>query len=395
MITQPETESIDTETALSLHRATLVRLCAYLTGNPDIAEDLAQETLYAAWQHADTLRDQSRYPQWLAGIARNICRRWVRSNNRDQAHRVTSSDGSALPLPSEQIPAAFDFEIELERAELARLLDRALGLLPPATHAILIERYIAESSHADIAARLGMSEAAVKVRVQRGKVALRRVIVSQFPDDATAYGLIAAESEGWQETRIWCPTCGRGRFVGRFTHGTHDAEFVLRCPDCHDEPATVFTNGNHGDVDRLLKGIKGYKPALTRTATWAHIFYRAALSDDRVPCPNCGHHCHMFTDPQRHCAPWQDDPCRFRVMCVRCGWMTTQSFSGLVQALPESRQFWNAHPRMHTLPPRMITYAGRTALLTTLQSVTDHAALDIVSADDTYAVLGVHKSPGA
>jgi hypothetical protein len=43
----------------------------------------------------------------------------------------------------------------------------------------------------------------------------------------------------------------------------------------------------------------------------------------------------------------------------------------------------------------MITYVGRTALLTTLQSVTDHAALDIVSADDTYAVLGVHKSPGA
>jgi DNA-directed RNA polymerase specialized sigma24 family protein len=35
-----------------LERARLVRLCARLTGNIDVAEDLAQETLFEAWRHS-------------------------------------------------------------------------------------------------------------------------------------------------------------------------------------------------------------------------------------------------------------------------------------------------------------------------------------------------------
>src|SRR5438067_13220890 len=67
-------------------RVRLVRLCASITGNADVAEDLAQETLLEAWRHEDRLRDPERFSQWLSGIARNVCLRWMRKRGRHSAH---------------------------------------------------------------------------------------------------------------------------------------------------------------------------------------------------------------------------------------------------------------------------------------------------------------------
>src|SRR5579871_5697197 len=57
-------------------RTRLVGLCATLTGVAEVAEDLAQETLFEAWKHRASLLHQERCSEWLSGIARNVCRRW-------------------------------------------------------------------------------------------------------------------------------------------------------------------------------------------------------------------------------------------------------------------------------------------------------------------------------
>lgn len=67
-------------------RSRLVRLCARITDDPASAEDLAQETLIEAWRHAGNLRNPDAHQAWLTGIARNVCRRWVRARSRDR-HR--------------------------------------------------------------------------------------------------------------------------------------------------------------------------------------------------------------------------------------------------------------------------------------------------------------------
>src|SRR6266567_3288194 len=69
--------SNDLETVLPAERARLVRLCTTITGNGDVAEDLAQETLLEAWRHLHELRDPERRAQWLSGIARNVCLRFL------------------------------------------------------------------------------------------------------------------------------------------------------------------------------------------------------------------------------------------------------------------------------------------------------------------------------
>src|SRR5215470_13276682 len=70
----------------SQQRARLIRLCARMTGKNDVAEDLAQETLLEAWKHLHTLRDPQRFSSWLAGIARNLCLRWKRAQERERTH---------------------------------------------------------------------------------------------------------------------------------------------------------------------------------------------------------------------------------------------------------------------------------------------------------------------
>src|SRR5437016_9913510 len=66
----------------SEERTRLLRLCLAITGDVDAVEDLVQETLLEAWRHEHILRDATRRRQWLSGIARNVCLRWLRKRRR-------------------------------------------------------------------------------------------------------------------------------------------------------------------------------------------------------------------------------------------------------------------------------------------------------------------------
>ena len=377
------------EALLPSDRARIVRLCARLSGDLDAAEDLAQETLVEAWRNLHKLHDQQGRAQWLSAIAVNVCRRWGRRHGREMA-RMMRLDGSGDEVAPdlEDGPAdAFDLEVELERDELATLLDRAMALLPPETRMILVERYIRETPVAEVAARLGVSEGLVAVRLHRGKLQLRQVLATELRNEAVAYGLASMDVNEWQETRIWCSNCGQRRLRGWFDRAT--GELAFGCPDCCPEPIGY----SFALLPGILAGVKGYRAALSRQMAWSDAYYRQALAQHSARCMRCGRPASVRIGLPEEVAVWLHNVHAVHVRCEVCQPPDWTTLTGLALDLPEGRRFWRQHQRIRTLPEREIEVDGRAAILASFESVAGTARLDVVSLRDTFEVIGVYGAP--
>lgn len=377
------------EASLWSERDRLVRLCAQLTGDATLAEDLAQETLLIAWQNEYQLRDSARRTQWANGIARNLCRYWWRKQRTvdrlTQMGRVGDLDATDELT---NIPDAFDVEIELERQELACLLDRALAQLPALTRTILIERYIHELPQAEVAHQLKLSEGAVEARIHRGKLTLRRILTTELQEDAAALGVGVALADNWQKTRLWCPSCGEHALLGRFSQNGN-AALMLRC--------SCGLNSCTRNVDGLFDGIHGYRAAMTRAAQWRHHYLQTGLQAGSLTCLGCGRSVPL------HSAGAPDLPADFAEValadtpgrwahCHHCGWRQQVDLAAIAGVVPAAQTFWRQHKRIVTLPLRQVDYAGAAALVIGCQSVNGPDQLDLLFHPQSLSLLAVQQT---
>lgn len=393
--------------ALPGARRRLVRLCAQFTGNSDAAEDLAQEALLEAWCHPPALREPDLWQPWLWGIGRNVCRRWQRRQGRETARTVLPSQaaasddgGSAFPdLDQFPAPAVPGFEVALEQAELASLLDRAMNVLPPQTRQILAQRCVDDLPPGEIASHLGMSENATAVRLHRGRLALRRVLTTHLREEAVAHGLIAPNENNenedpWQETRIWCPRCGERRLMGRFvTEAGEVPHFTTRCPGCQHFVGRDFTTGHHAlEAGRVLSGVKGFKPALSRVHAWWNQHYQAAVTRRQVSCGRCGRLARVQMTPPADANEFLRSIGGLYLVCPACRALGCVGLHGLALMLPETQRFWKRHPRMAALPARRdVRFDGHEAISVGFESRTENALVEVLLSRDTLARLHVHE----
>ncbi|HEY3473361.1 MAG TPA: sigma-70 family RNA polymerase sigma factor, partial [Anaerolineales bacterium] len=276
------------------------------------------------------------------------------------------------------------------RHELARLLDQALSLLPAETARILVEHYIKESSHAEIAAQMNCNAGTVAVRLQRGKLTLQKLLRTDLREEASAFGWITEAGPQWEQTNIWCPWCGHAHILGRFQK---DDVFALRCPRCDPDPEMLMASLDLSKAYHasLLGKVKSYKPAYSRLLAAFAPLYKEALRSHTASCLACGAEVvvnveHDKTNERSH---------RFSQItlhCAACGWASNKSLSGLILSSPEAQRFWREYPRMKTLPAQEIEAHGTPAFVTRLQSVTDNAELTVISRRDTFEPVGVHAN---
>ena len=377
-------ETADTfEATLRRERPHLVALCARITDDRRVAEDLAQETLIEAWRHWYDIRDGARRDAWLAGIARNVCRRWARSQGRAKALQIEpKADDARTPDEDDGFSDGFDLEVELERRELVELLDRALALLPAETREMLIARFVRELPISVIAERLGVNPSAAAMRLQRGKLALRQALMSAMRQEIAPY-LLSETTHVWQETRIWCFVCGQRRLRGRLTG---NATLILTCPDCAPDPNHPFFE----TCSEIWGEVKGYGRALTRTLDWVARYYQPALESRTIACYICG-----ATLPLHPLAPLHmgardgRQALGYQHRCAACHAASTQPLAGLLLASPVGHRFWQDHPRMRILPEQEIEADGRACVVTRFVSVDGPACLAFVAARDSGQVMRV------
>jgi len=373
-------------------RSWLVFYCTSITKQQDSAEDLVQETLLEAWRHRQSLRDAQRRGAWLAGIARNVCMRWQRSHEREtkRIFHPYLTEESASGTLDDVLADDFDIEIMFERKELVELLDRALALLPAETRTVLVQRYVEESPLAEIAGQLGTNIGAIAMRLQRGKLALRRVLTQDMRQEATHY-LPTISPEAWETTSLWCHVCGQQRLLGQ--HDPVEGKLLLFCPHCDE-----VVNRN---VLPVLKGIRGYKRLYNRLAAWCDGYYRAGLRHGAVACIQCGRMVPASITAPRHFPRWMHDQDEAQswmrspderivmISCEHCRAASVTSLESLALESQEGQRFWQLHPRIRTLPRQDLEIDGRGTILMRFESVLDAARLEIVADDETFEVLRV------
>lgn len=369
--------------ALVAERARLVRLCRQLTGNSDAAEDLAQETLLEAWRLLDRLRDAEGLGAWLTAIARNVCHRWLRTHGRERAHLASmiTAEGSDEAAHSSQ--EAFAAEVDdplaqVERAEVAELVSRALATLPEATRALTIASVAL--STAELANQFGFTEGNVRVRLHRGRQALRLALSGDLRAEAESLGLTLPTESVWTESRMWCPFCGASHLRYRIDRETGEYAF-----HCASECAGYAVAGLC--VDRaLVEEVSSPKSLLARHCLHLATSYREALAGAPEQC-DCG--APITFTPRISDDAWHEPPFGIIGVCPNCGPVDTSSAWHLALDTVEAQRFWRRYPRMRALPMVRVERNNRPAIATGFASVDGGARLHIVSDAATYATLYV------
>ncbi|NLV54926.1 MAG: RNA polymerase sigma factor [Acidimicrobiales bacterium] len=165
----------DLVTATHAETYTLARR---LTGNDDDARDVVQEAYLRAYRSLGRFRGEARFTTWLYRITANCASTYV---GRRRRHRHDELDDELVVVDAspELDPAA--------RADASDLRDRlvaALDELPPKLRAVVVLRDVYDLPHEAIAAELGISESAAKVRLHRARRKLKdRVFPTRDEDD--------------------------------------------------------------------------------------------------------------------------------------------------------------------------------------------------------------------
>jgi RNA polymerase sigma factor (sigma-70 family) len=145
-------------TLVSGSHAHVQRFARTLCSTPEDAEDAAQEALIVLYRKIGTLRATAALASWMFQIVRNECIR----RSRVALHRPISA---AAIEPSAE-------DVALARLEIERIVDSIAGL-PAEQRAVLVLRDIQGLSGSATAHELGLSRAAMKSRLHRGRETLR------------------------------------------------------------------------------------------------------------------------------------------------------------------------------------------------------------------------------
>ncbi|GAB4458786.1 MAG: sigma-70 family RNA polymerase sigma factor [Anaerolineales bacterium] len=153
-------------------------LCYRMLGEPESAEDAAQETFLRAYQSLHRYDASRPFGTWILSIAAHYCIDNLRRKKFAMfSMDVETDDGAPFELPDASAP---DPETESVRKEQRDRLHLLLNKLDATDRAAVILRYWYDFSEVEIANSLNLTVSAVKSRLHRS----RRALAGMWQEDA-------------------------------------------------------------------------------------------------------------------------------------------------------------------------------------------------------------------
>jgi RNA polymerase sigma-70 factor, ECF subfamily len=157
---------MDFDTLYQRYARDVYRFALYLSGRPDEADDITAETFVRAWTSRQPIRVGT-VKAYLFMIARNLYRAGVRARGRTAALEDTMPD----PRPGPERSAA-------DRRALEDVLAR-MQALPEIDRTVLLMRAHDDLTYEEIAAAVGISVTAAKVKVHHARARLARTTTKE------------------------------------------------------------------------------------------------------------------------------------------------------------------------------------------------------------------------
>jgi len=168
------------EELVSRYENKVYRLAIKLTRNETLAEEVMQEVFLRVYQKADTFRGESAFSSWLYRVAANACFAKLKSERR---HDHSDLDDDLPQMETGGIgvdPWAETPDRAVLNDEAMRLINSAIEKLPEDFRVVLVLRDVEGLSNEEVATILDLSVPAVKSRLHRGRLAMRKKLAGYF-----------------------------------------------------------------------------------------------------------------------------------------------------------------------------------------------------------------------
>lgn len=138
-----------------------------LTGNEEDARDVVQEAYLRAYRAIKRFRGDAQFSTWMYRITANCAATHLGRRARHRHDGLDEVTSMADPDPDG------DPQLRADADDLRTRLRVALEALPPRLRSVVVLRDVYDLPHEAIAAELGISESAAKVRLHRARNKLR------------------------------------------------------------------------------------------------------------------------------------------------------------------------------------------------------------------------------
>lgn len=173
------------EIVMRRHNQQLYRAARAILRDETEVEDVLQQAYLNAFAHLRQFESRSQLSTWLTRIVINEAsarrRRALGMPSVAPARQDFAREGADMPNPLETVATSLPSpEHQAYASELQRVLEGAIDALPDAYRVVFMLRDVEGMNTSETGAALALGDEAVKTRLHRARVMLRRAIAARF-----------------------------------------------------------------------------------------------------------------------------------------------------------------------------------------------------------------------
>lgn len=147
-----------------------------LMGNERDASEVLQDAFLRAYRFLPKFQFKSSFFTWLYRIATNVSLTKLRKREKVQLVSIDEPGTGDGDMPLEIPDYRYNPEKMMKQRELREALQKAVDNLPPDYRSVVVLRDLEGLSNEEVSKVLNLSVAAVKSRLHRGRLELRKVL---------------------------------------------------------------------------------------------------------------------------------------------------------------------------------------------------------------------------